>query len=80
MTQSDAAVIGRDLLVAVLDRIIPAGDGFPSAGEIASDYVARRRSIGRCRRSALCGDRGKPACAIAATDSQAFQTPNGTAC
>ena len=41
MTQSDAAAIGRDLLVAVLDRIIPAGDGFPGAGEIASDYVAR---------------------------------------
>jgi hypothetical protein len=41
MTQSDAVAIGRDLLVAVLDRIIPAGDGFPSAGEIASDYVAR---------------------------------------
>ena len=31
--------LDRPLLAAVLDRLIPAGDGFPGAGSIATDYV-----------------------------------------
>jgi hypothetical protein len=29
----------RDLLVAVLDTLIPPGDGFPGGGEAAADHV-----------------------------------------
>lgn len=40
MTLGDAPRVEQVLLAAVLDRLIPPGDGFPSAGEIASGYVA----------------------------------------
>lgn len=29
----------RDLLTAVLDTLVPAGDGFPAAGAVALDHV-----------------------------------------
>src|SRR5262245_28013091 len=41
----------RDLLVAVLDTLIPAGDDFPAAGGVAADHVlamaARSADLGR---------------------------------
>ena len=30
---------GRELLQAVLDTLVPAGDGFPAAGAVALDHV-----------------------------------------
>lgn len=41
MTFSDTAV-DRDLLAVVLDRLIPAETGFPSAGAVAVEHVLRQ--------------------------------------
>jgi hypothetical protein len=44
MTLSESAV-DRDLIVAVLDRLIPAEAGFPSGGTIAFDHL--RQALGQ---------------------------------
>lgn len=41
MTQSESASVDRDLLAAVLDRLIPAGGGLPGGGAVAVDHVLR---------------------------------------
>src|SRR5438128_1436645 len=41
MTGVNPPQSSRDLLVAVLDRLVPPAGGFPGAGAIAVEYVAR---------------------------------------
>jgi len=39
MTTANIGAARRALIAAVLDRLVPAGDGFPGAGEAALDHV-----------------------------------------
>ena len=39
MTEEASLMAKRDLLIAVLDTLVPAGEGFPESGALAFDHV-----------------------------------------